>query len=134
MVLLDALTAWAPGRAECAMVVREQAPFVTGGVLHVPATLEHMAQAVAACLGYEAFRGGAGVRVGMIIACKRFEAHRPTLAVGDALRIRAERIRGNDTLSHFACEVRRVDPRDDAVEEPIATATLTLFHGERPPA
>jgi predicted hotdog family 3-hydroxylacyl-ACP dehydratase len=129
MVLLDALTAWAPGRAECRMVVREDAPFVVDGELGAPMTIEHMAQAVAACLGYEAFQGGAGVRVGMIIACKRFEARVAALAAGDELRVRVERVRGNDTLSHFECAVWRADSR----EAPVASATLTLFHGERPP-
>jgi predicted hotdog family 3-hydroxylacyl-ACP dehydratase len=130
MVLLDEMTDWAPGRAACRMLVREQAPFVVDGKLGAPMTIEHMAQAVAACLGYEAFRGGVGVRVGMIIACKRFEAYVPALDVGDELHISVERIRGNETLSHFECHV---DRRVAGSEARVASATLTLFHAERPP-
>jgi predicted hotdog family 3-hydroxylacyl-ACP dehydratase len=125
MVLLDEMITLSPGSAECVMQVREHAPFVVDGGIGAPMTIEHMAQAVAACLGYEAYLGGAGVRVGMIIACKRFEVFVQRVVVGDALTIRVARTRGNDTLSHFECGVHRGDER-------IASATLTLFHGEPP--
>jgi len=123
MVLLDQIVEWTPGRIECALRVQDGARFVDEGLLPVPLTIEHMAQAVAACLGYEAYRGGKGVRIGMIVACRTFKAYKPAASVGDDLRIRAERERGNETLSHFHCEV--VHGADT-----LATATLTLFHGE----
>ena len=63
MVLLDAMRAWAPGEATCTMRVREGMPFVKGELFDAVALMEPMAQAVAACLGYEAFQGGEGVRV-----------------------------------------------------------------------
>jgi predicted hotdog family 3-hydroxylacyl-ACP dehydratase len=124
MVLLDRIVDWAPGRIECALRVEDGARFVEDGRLAAPFTIEHMAQAVAACLGYEAYRGGRGVRVGMIVACREFEAFRPAASVGDDLRVRADRERGNETLSHFHCQVSN---HDDA----FATAILTLFHGEK---
>jgi len=123
MVLLDRIVDWEPGQIVCALRVREGARFVEDGLLSVPLTIEHMAQAVAACLGYEAYRGGEGVRIGMIVACRTFKAFKPSASVGDELLIRAERERGNETLSHFNCEIERG-------EETVATATLTLFHGE----
>lgn len=126
MVLLEQMLEWAPGFALCRMRVREGSPYVSQGELAAAFTLEAMAQCVAACLGYEAFRGGEGVRVGMIIACRRFTVHRAKVAAGRELSIRARRTRGNDSLSHFECEVR------DS-EESVADALLTLFHGERPP-
>lgn len=127
MVLVDGLTAWAEGSASCALTVRAYAPFVTDtGLVESAVTIEYMAQTVAACLGYEALRGGGGVRVGMIIACKRFVAHADTLQVGDVLAIDVKRVRGNEMLSHFDCYVRR---RDEVFSE----ATLTLYHAEKPP-
>jgi predicted hotdog family 3-hydroxylacyl-ACP dehydratase len=126
MVLLDELTHWAEGEAVCTLRIREGTPFVRDGRVDGCTTIEHMAQCVAACLGYEALRGGQGVRVGMIIACKRFELFVPHLSVGDELLVRAKRIRGNDTLSHFDCTLERGSER-------VACAVLTLFHGERPP-
>jgi predicted hotdog family 3-hydroxylacyl-ACP dehydratase len=126
MVLLDAMTEWAPGEATCVMHVRAGMPFVKGEALDAVALMEPMAQAVAACLGYEAFQGGEGVRVGMIIGCRKFEIEVPSLTVGDALQITVSRIRGSDTLSHFECETRRR-------EETVARATLTLYHAEKPP-
>jgi predicted hotdog family 3-hydroxylacyl-ACP dehydratase len=123
MVLLDRLVGWSPGHVECATQVRRGARFVEDGLLLAPFMIEHMAQAVAVCLGYEAYRGGRGVRVGMIVSCREFRAHRESASVGDELMIRANRARGNETLSHFRCEVRHQD-------EVFANATLTLFHGE----
>lgn len=123
MVLLDRILDWSPGRVECATRVCEGARFVEDGLLLAPLTIEHMAQAVAVYLGYEAYRGGRGVRIGMIVSCRAFHAHMESASVGDELMIWAERERGNETLSHFQCEVRYKD-------EAFADATLTLFHGE----
>jgi predicted hotdog family 3-hydroxylacyl-ACP dehydratase len=52
MVLLDRIVDWSPGRIECALRVQDGARFVADGLLLVPLTIEHMAQAVAAmCTG-----------------------------------------------------------------------------------
>jgi predicted hotdog family 3-hydroxylacyl-ACP dehydratase len=127
MVLVDGLSAWAEGSASCSLTVRAYAPFVSAaGEVESAVTIEYMAQTVAACLGYEALRGGAGVRVGMIIACKRFVAHADSLRVGDVLAIDVKRVRGNEMLSHFDCFVRREG-------EVFSEATLTLYHAEKPP-
>jgi predicted hotdog family 3-hydroxylacyl-ACP dehydratase len=123
MVLLDRVLDWSPGRIECATRVRENARLVEDGLLLAPFTIEHMAQAVAVCLGYEAYRGGRGVRVGMIVSCRAFDAHMESARAGDDLVIRADRERGNESLSHFECGVQRGG-------EKFATATLTLFHGD----
>jgi len=118
---LERLVEWAPGRAECRMRVGEASRLVSKGELEAILLLEPMAQAVAACLGYEAFRAGEGVRIGMIVACRAFRAHVASVPVGTVLRVLVERVQGNDSTSHFECAVLR-----DA--EPIATATLTLVH------
>ncbi|HTU57939.1 MAG TPA: hypothetical protein VMF89_05890 [Polyangiales bacterium] len=126
MVLLDALTEWQKGYARCSALIREHAPFVKQGSVSAEVTIEYMAQAVAACLGYEAITGGGGVRVGMIIACKRFEAHADKLDVGDRIEVEARCISGNETLSHFECKLTRAD-------EVFSEATLTLYHAESLP-
>jgi predicted hotdog family 3-hydroxylacyl-ACP dehydratase len=121
MVLLDALTEWQSGHARCRATLREHAPFVVAGSVASEVTIEYMAQAVAACLGYEAITSGGGVRVGMIIACKRFEAHADKLHVGDLLEIDVRCIQGNESLSHFDCKVVRAG-------EVFSEAVLTLYH------
>lgn len=126
MLMLEELVRWAPGEAECRMTVRDDAPFVAEGRVDAILTMEYMAQCVAACLGYEAFRGGVGVRVGMIVAVREMALEVPHIAVGTALRVLARRIRGNDLLSHFEGEVW-------AGEERLASATMTLVHAEKPP-
>lgn len=123
MVLLERMLSWSPGQTECGMQVRAGTRFVEEDGLRAPFTIEHMAQSVAACLGYEAYLGGRGVRVGMIVSCRTFYAHMPSASVGDELVVKANRERGNESLSHFDCEVRK----DKAL---FATASLTLFHGE----
>lgn len=121
MVLLDRLVEWSPGFARCALTIRRTMPFVVEGTVESVVTIEYMAQAVAACLGYAALGGGDGVRVGMIIACKRFEAHADRLLVGDVLEVQVSCIQGNESLSHFDCKVTRAG----AV---FSEAVLTLYH------
>ena len=121
MVLLDALTDWEQGRARCVSTIREHAPFVIDGEVESVVTIEYMAQAVAACLGYEAITSGGGVRVGMIIACKRFEAHADRLRVGDVIEIDVRCIQGNESLSHFDCKLTRAGAL-------FAESVLTLYH------
>jgi predicted hotdog family 3-hydroxylacyl-ACP dehydratase len=121
MVLLDELVAWHKGYARCVALVRPFAPFVRDGRVDSVVTIEYMAQAVAACLGYEALSAGDGVRVGMIIACKRFVAHADHLRVGDALTLDVHSVQGNELLSHFDCKLSRAD-------ELFSEATLTLYH------
>ncbi|MFW6052178.1 MAG: hypothetical protein ACODAU_13450 [Myxococcota bacterium] len=121
MVLLDALVRWAPGEAECRFVVRAEQPFVRDGRMDTAATIEHMGQAIAACLGYEAFRGGEGVKVGVIIGCRRLDLHVPALQVGDQGTVVARRKRGHEEMSQFECEVRCGD-------RVVSSADLTVYH------
>ncbi|MFO0689800.1 MAG: hypothetical protein U0900_13970 [Myxococcota bacterium] len=123
---LERLVEWAPGRAECTMRVEAGSRLVVDGRLESVLLLEPMAQAVAACLGHEAYLGGEGVRVGMIVACRTLEVRVPSVPVGAALRILAQRVRGNDATSHFDCAVWW----DDGLGL-VATSTLTLVH-DRP--
>jgi len=126
MVLLDEMTDWQRGRATCRVRVRPNAPFVIEGKVEAAVTVEYMAQAVAACLGHEALLGGDGVRVGMIIACKNFTAHDTALVVGDHVTVHVRRVGGNDTISHFDCELLREG-------QPFSTAVLTLYHAKQAP-
>jgi predicted hotdog family 3-hydroxylacyl-ACP dehydratase len=127
MVLLDAMTAWRSGYARCIGQVRAGTPFERYGQVESVVTIEYMAQAVAACLGYEALVSGGGVRVGMIIGCKRFEAHADVLRVHDQFSIDVQCVQGNDTLSHFECRLQRSSER-------FADAVLTLYHAALPSA
>ncbi len=123
MILLDSLLEWERGRSRCHMTVREDARFVENGRLETPLMIEHMAQAVAVCLGYEAYRGGHGVRVGMIVGCRSFDSFAPEAFVGEELIVTAEQRGANFSSSGFECQVER----NDAC---LAKADLTLYHGE----
>ncbi|MFT7579361.1 MAG: putative hotdog family 3-hydroxylacyl-ACP dehydratase [Myxococcota bacterium] len=128
MLMLDALVNWSPGLAECRLTVSAETPFVTDNAVGASLTLEFMAQAVAACLGYEAYQGGAGVRVGMIIGVRQMTMAVESIAVGTTLSVFAKRLRGNETLSRFEGEVI-----DQATRASLATASMTLYHAEKPP-
>lgn len=126
MVLLDEITKWEPGAATCRVRIRPHAPFVVDGRIEACVTVEYMAQAVAGCLGHEALLGGDGVRVGMIIACKSFDAFDEYLYVGDEVTVTVSRIGGNEAISHFDCELLREGA-------PFTKAVLTLYHSKEPP-
>lgn len=126
MRAIERLVEWAPGRAICELHVRDTMPFVQKGRVASVVTLEYMAQAVAACLGHEAYVSGGGIRVGMLIGLRRMELLRPSIAVGSRVLIEVERQRGNDEVSTFRGETRVGDTL-------VATAILTLFHAEHPP-
>jgi predicted hotdog family 3-hydroxylacyl-ACP dehydratase len=128
ILALDRLIEWQPGCAVASLTIRADNPFLQHGRLDAVTALEYMAQAVAACLGMEAYREGGAVRVGMVIACRQMQIERPVLELGETLTIRAEQVRGNDSVSHWQTRT------DDASGTPVATATLTLVHGEKPPS
>lgn len=127
MVVLDRMTAWSDGTATCELHLNRTSTYVVDDQLDTIATIEHMAQTVAACLGYQAFREGAGVRVGMVIASRVFEIEQPSVAIGQTLTVMVERVRGNNMLSHFNGTVRLGNTR-------VASANLTVYHAESPPA
>ncbi|MBL8729874.1 MAG: hypothetical protein JNM25_15715 [Planctomycetes bacterium] len=124
---LDELVDYHDGIARARLLVREGGLLVHDGGVDAVVAIEWMAQTVAACLGYEAFLGGVGVRVGMVVACRQFTIARPRLALGERLDVTARRVRGTDDISSFAGEVR--DDRGRLV----ASALMTLVHSEKPP-
>ncbi len=126
MRVVEELVEWEPGRAVCRMTVADGMPFVCDGRLASVVTLEYIAQAIAACLGHEAYVGGEGVRVGMLIGVRKMELLQPWIDVGAELRISVERVRGNEDVSTFRGDVHVGDTL-------ITTAMTTLFHAEAPP-
>jgi predicted hotdog family 3-hydroxylacyl-ACP dehydratase len=124
---LDRIVHWEPGRAVCAMTLRAGMPFERDGRVASVATLEYLAQAVAACLGYEAYVGGEGVRVGMLVGIRKMDLLEPWIQVGSELELEVERVRGSDDASTFRGTARTADGT-------VATAQMTLFHAEAPPS
>jgi predicted hotdog family 3-hydroxylacyl-ACP dehydratase len=126
MVVLDEMTAWSEGEASFELTLSDDSTFVENGTVDSVVTIEYMAQSVAACLGYEAFQHGEGVRVGMVIASRYLDIEIPRLSIGDQLTTHVKRIRGNEQLSHFEGEVRR----DGTL---VSACNLTVYHAEKPP-
>jgi predicted hotdog family 3-hydroxylacyl-ACP dehydratase len=123
---VEELVDWTPAKATCRLTVRPATAFVKDGAAPGVAMLEWLAQAVAACLGYEAYTSGVGVRVGMLIGVRSMELHAATVPVGAELLLTVERNRGNDDVSTFHGEARCGD-------ELLAEARMTVFHAEKPP-
>jgi predicted hotdog family 3-hydroxylacyl-ACP dehydratase len=124
---VEEMVAWEKGRATCRLRVRPHTPFVRNNRVASAAALEYMAQAVAACLGYEAFLGGGRVRVGMIVGVRKLELFRPYIEVGTELSIDVELLRGNDDVSTFRTHIH-------AGGELVSSAHMTLVHPETPPS
>jgi predicted hotdog family 3-hydroxylacyl-ACP dehydratase len=124
---IDEVIDWSDGKMHVRLVVREGGLLVRNGGVHTAVTLELMAQAVAACLGYEAFLHGGGVRVGMVVACRKFAIARSRIEVGERLDIHVTRLRGTDDASTFEAEVH------DGRGALVSSAVMTLVHGDRPP-
>jgi len=127
MLAVDELLEWVDGSGRARLVIKADAFFVRDGAVDTVVALEYMAQAVAACLGQDAYRAGAGVGVGMVIACREMVVGRPRLVVGEELILDVRRVRGADYVSQFDTRAR------DADGSVVATATLTLVHGQQPP-
>ena len=126
MVWLDELLEWKPGYARCRAVIHDGSPFVESGALSSVTLLEHMAQAVAACLGYGALKSGQEVRMGMVVACRRFDIERASVPVGSSLTVEATSVREVDAVSQYRCSVTLDEAK-------IAGAELTLYHAREPP-
>jgi predicted hotdog family 3-hydroxylacyl-ACP dehydratase len=127
MRVVEQLVEWASGRAKCTMIVRPHNLFADGNKLPAVATLEFLAQTVAACLGHEAFANGGTVRVGMIVGIRQMELFVPYIHVGDSLTLVVERLRGTDEISTFTGEAR-------VGELLVSRANMTLVHPEAPPS
>lgn len=126
MRAVEELIEWSPGHARCRMIIRAHSIFARGKRVPTTATLEFMAQAVAACLGYDAFRHGGHVRVGMLVGVRQMDFLVPFLNVGDVLLLEVERIRGTEDASTFYGQAR-VDG------DVVATAQMTFVHPAAPP-
>lgn len=123
---VEELIKWEPGKAHCRMTIRSDNAFVRDGELAAVTMIEYLAQAVAACLGQEAYEGGEGVRVGMLIGVRKMDLHVASARVGDVIELHVERVRGSDEVSTFRGEA--VGPGGS-----IAEAMMTVFHAEKPP-
>lgn len=121
MRAVEELIDWEPGRARCRMILRAHSVFAQGQKVPTIATLEFLAQSVAACLGYEAFQGGSGVRVGMIVGVRQMTFVTPFMNVGDELLLDVSRVRGTEDASTFT-GVASIGGQE------VARAQMTLVH------
>lgn len=126
MVWLDKLIEWQPGYAKCQATIFTHSAGVVDGRQPAVLLLEHMAQAVAACLGYGAHQSGEPVRVGMIIACRTYELYAESIPVGNILTLEAKCEREVDEVSTYVCTTYQN-------QQLVAEASMTLYHASRPP-
>ena len=127
VLALERLTSWRKEHAEGALTVRADNPLLRDGAIETVVAMEYMAQCVAACLGMEAYVGGGNVRVGMVIACRQMKITAPQLLLGETYRVTADQVRGTDAISHYDGAITTTSG------DPVATCTMTLVHGEKPP-
>jgi predicted hotdog family 3-hydroxylacyl-ACP dehydratase len=121
MVLLDRAVS-ADEENLCAEVcIRPGSMFCGTGGVGAWVGIEYMAQAVAAHAGHIARMRGEPVKIGFLLGSRRYECTRQMYALGSTLRIHARRVlQAENGLASYECWI-------DAVEEKIATATVTVF-------
>ena len=127
VLALERLVAWRPEHAQGELTVRADNPLLRDGKVETVMAMEYMAQCVAACLGMDAYIGGGAVRVGMVIACRQMKITVPHLLLGETYLVSADQVRGTDAISHYDGAIT------SASGEAVATCTMTLVHGEKPP-
>lgn len=125
---LDELVHQEPGAAVLRLTIKEHGLLVQGDGVDASVALELMAQGAAACLGMDAWRGGGGVRVGMVVGCRKLQLLRPRFLVGEQFTVHVRCTRGSDFASNFEGELR------DAQGALVAKAIMTIVHGEQPPS
>ncbi len=127
MLAVDELLHWEPGHATLRLVISDEDLFVVDGEVDAICALEYMAQGVAACLGQASWVAGDSVRVGMVISCREMNLERTSFRVGEEFTLEAHCVRESGYVSHFETEMR------DAQGTPMASATMTLVHSDKPP-
>lgn len=128
MLAVDELLDWEPGYARVRLVIKDTDLFLRDGEVEGVCALEYMAQGVAACLGEESYKAGDSLRVGMVIACRKMNLHRASFRVGEEFVLEARCVRASGHASNYDTEMRTPEG------QLVADATMTLVHGERPPA
>ena len=127
VLALERLVSWEQEHAVGELTVRADNPLLRDGKVETVMALEYMAQCVAACLGMDSYAGGGDVRVGMVIACRQMKISAPHLDLGQRYRVTADQVRGTDAISHYDGSITTW------AGAPVATCTMTLVHGEKPP-
>jgi predicted hotdog family 3-hydroxylacyl-ACP dehydratase len=105
-----------------------ESPFCRDGRVGSWIGLECMAQAVGAWSGYQRLLRGVPPRIGFLLGTRRFDCHRPWLALGHVLRIEVRKvIEMDDGLGQFNGQIFDAD-------DEVASAVLTVYSPEDPTA
>jgi len=128
MLWLDAVCDGDDQHIVCRAVVRSDSPFVRRGRAAAVVTLEFMAQAAAALLGWQARRRATVPCGGYLVAVPLFDLFVDELVVGDALEVHATQLwpgpeRPAERLVSLGCKVVRAGTE-------IASATLNVVRSE----
>ncbi|MBI1381996.1 MAG: hypothetical protein GC161_13025 [Planctomycetaceae bacterium] len=125
MALVD-LIDWKPGWARAEAVLGPGHPLALRGPADACVCMELIAQAIAACMGMDAFREGQSVRSGMVIACRQFEVREEPIDPTERVQLEVRCLRRTEYASVFEGEAR------DQAGAPIGSGQFTLVHGEGP--
>ena len=120
MVLLDRVCEATHDTIVCAATVCDDNPFCRNGRVRAVVSLEYMAQATGAWLGYQAHLQGLPVGGGMLLGSREMKLAMEYLHVGDELVVRASHVWGHENMSNFACVLKR-----GASE--VATASINVL-------
>lgn len=137
MLLIDDIISVTDQRFVCHTAIHADCVFAIDGRVHPSAMIEFVAQTCAAGVGVLAARTGNPPKVGLIMGCREMAFEVDSFAVGDELRITADKLFGQTQMAAFACTVERgagaVSQRDAAsgiskpvVQSWVVCATIQL--------
>lgn len=120
MILVDRLVRWAPGHAECEVVLGPDSPFVQDGRVRALVAIEYMAQSVAAYAGMKERQRGEKPSIGLLLGTRELRLEVDHFAVGERLTVNVEHVFGDERLGSFRCRVQRGS-------ETVAEAMLSVY-------
>lgn len=104
--------------------IREDSLFFDGEGVGAWVGIEYMAQAVAAWAGWRARLTGGEPSIGFLLGSRSFRCHVPRFALGQVLRVQAQRqFQADNGLGQFDCSLS-IDGQC------VAEAALTVFQPE----
>lgn len=127
MILLDRVLDVTATSLSASVVIRDTTPFLEACGVPSHIGLEYMAQTCGAYAGLKALEHGEPVRVGFLMAARRYEARQPWFRKGECLVISASEIYRDKQTGAFDCRIERRN-------QLVATAQLSVYQPEDVPA
>ena len=124
MLLVDRLVSYDASGVVVEVVLKEDTSFLNEDYVPAWVGIEYAAQAVAAWGGLQAIQDDKGVKIGLLLSCRKYKSTRSHFMLGEVLKINLREIFVDGQMGSYSCIIY-----DEAGEE-IVTAYLSAFMPE----